>query len=212
MELKVRIVRHLAQKLIISTVFGLFAVAMAKAQLLAPAITVSPASTNVSNGDTVTFTITVHCNLGVLTADSCRFGNGSSWPVNALFNTVFGVLQVNSTITNTLTITNVSSASAGTYTIGASDLLGLLGLSSSATATVGILPTVTPVPSQTGMVSNGFKLAFAAPNGSNVVIEASSDFKTWVPISTNVVSGGVVSCIDAAAKAHPSRFYRAHFK
>jgi len=212
MEVSRRMKRLRFLKTLVFVLFGLFNTARAEAQLLAPTITVSPPTTNVSNGDTVTFTITVHCNLGVLTADTCHFGNGSSLPANAAFNTTYGLLEVNSTITNTLTITNASSACAGNYTVNASDLFGILGLNSSATITLGILPTVNAVSSNSEMVANGFQMQFSGPSGSNVVIQASSDLKTWVPISTNVITGGVVSYIDTAAKTHPSRYYRAKLK
>jgi hypothetical protein len=214
MEASRRMKRLRFLRTLVFVLFGLFNTARAEAQLLAPTITVSPSTTNVSIGDTVTFTIVAHCNLGVLTSFSCVFSgnqliNGGALPTNAILNTVNGILDLDSTITNTLTIKNVSAACAGTYTVKYSDLLGLLGLSSSAPITLNILPTVSAITSGSGMVANGFQLQFSGPTGSNCVIQASSDLKTWVPISTNVITGGVVSYIDAAAKAHPTRFYRA---
>ncbi|HTR41114.1 MAG TPA: hypothetical protein VMH87_05820 [Pseudomonadales bacterium] len=160
----------------------------------------------------MTFTIVAHCNVGVLTSLSCVLTNTltkGTVPTNVLFQTLSGVLNIDSTITNTLTIKNISSACAGTYTVKSSDLLGILGLSSSVPITLNILPTVLAVPGQAGMVANGFKLQFSGPIGSNVVIEASSDLIHWAPISTNVLTGGALSYIDTAAKANPSRFYRA---
>ena len=217
MEYKQRQNRRWIQKMVIFLVFGLFITARAEAQILGlgpPVITVQPMGTNVQNGDTVTFTTSAYCTLGDICAVTWVFKNGKL-PTNATV-TVSGLGTT--TVSSTLTLKNASSACAGNYSVEIEDELlgGLLGLTTatatSQNATLGIIPTVTAVPSGTGMVSSGFKLEFSAPTGSNVVIEASSDLKTWVPISTNVVAGGIVSYIDAAAKAHSSRFYRALIK
>jgi len=189
-------------------VFGLFT-ATAQAGLLAPTISVSPSGTNVSNGDTVTFTVVAHCTLGLLSSDSCQFNN-SSLPTNVTFTTVSGVLNVDSTITSTLTISNASAADAGTYTVKFSDLLGLLTGNASASVTLGVIPAVTAVPTQTGMVANkGFKLQFSGPTGSNLVVQATSDMKSWTSLSTNVIVNGSVTYTDAAATTVSCRFYRA---
>lgn len=211
MEFKRHISERWVRKMVILLVFGLFMMVRAQAQLLAPTITVSPSYTNVSNGDTVTFTVVAHCTLGVLNSDSCKYNNGPL-PTNATFTATAGILAIDSTITNTLTVRHVSSACAGTYSVTFSDLLGIITGNASTQITLGILPTLTPVPAQTGMASTGFKLQFAGPTGSNVVIQASSDLVHWVPISTNVITGGVVSYLDTAAKVYPSRYYRAKLR
>ena len=61
----------------------------------------------------------------------------------------------------------------------------------------------------TSLLSNGFALQLSAPAGSTVVIEASSDFVNWVPISTNAAPNGIVSYTDTAATNLPARYYRA---
>lgn len=211
MEQKRRIYRRWFQKIAILLLFGLFNTATAEAQLLAPQITVSTSSTNVSIGDSVTITVIAQCNLGVLTTASCQLNNGSL-PVNAVFSILSGVLNYNSTITNTLTITNVSSASAGTYTVKYSDLWGILGLNSSASINLNIIPTIKALTSGTGMIAKGFKLQFSAPAGSNVVVEATSDLNSWSPIYTNVATGGNLSYTDAVATTVSCRFYRARLQ
>jgi len=40
-------------------------------------------------------------------------------------------------------------------------------------------------------------------------IQASTDLKTWIPVSTNLVSSGTASYTDASAKVRPLRYYRA---
>ena len=65
------------------------------------------------------------------------------------------------------------------------------------------------VSSGTGMTANGFQIQLSGPSGSNYVIQASTDLKNWVPISTNAAPTGSVSYTDAAAINLPFRYYRA---
>ena len=44
----------------------------------------------------------------------------------------------------------------------------------------------------------------------SVVIDASSDLKTWVPIITNPPAFGLFPFTDSSAGGYSSRFYRAH--
>jgi len=41
------------------------------------------------------------------------------------------------------------------------------------------------------------------------VVQATSDFQTWVNVSTNAASGDILFFLDASAAPHPYRFYRA---
>jgi len=200
------------KRAIISLICSVFIEAKADAQVLVPVVSVSPSTTNVSNGDTITLNASAYYALGALTSIKWQF-NGGALPTNATYAITEGVLTVNSSIYSTLTISNISSASAGTYTITASALGGILGLlSSSASSTVGIIPTVTAVPAGSVMMNKGFKLQFSAPTGSNLVIQASTDMVHWASIYTNVVTGGSVTYTDAVAKTIPGRYYRAKLK
>lgn len=207
MEYKRRQNRRWLQKMIIFLVFGLFT-ARAQAGLLAPTITVSASSTNVSIGDSVTITVVAHCNLGVLSSASCLFSNGSL-PTNVVFSLLSGVINLDSTVTNTLTISHITSASAGTYTATYADLLGLLNLNASVPININILPTVTALASRSGMIKQGFRILFSAPSGSNVVVQASSDMSNWTSLCTNVVANGTLTYTDAVAQTVSCRFYRA---
>jgi hypothetical protein len=199
------------------TFLGLFITVQAEAGLLAPSLSVSPASTNVSKGDTVTINVQSSVTVGVLSSISCQF-NGGALPANVSFTTSGGgnLLDLGGSVDAILTITNVSATSAGTYTFSASTV-GLLGglLTSTASCTVSLPPTVTAVTSGLGsprMVEKGFKIQFSAPTGSNLVIQASSDLTHWTPVWTNVVTGGSVTYTDVVAKTVSGRFYRARLK
>jgi hypothetical protein len=210
MEYKRRQNRRRFQKTLISLFFGLFITVEAEAGLLAPTLSVSPSSTNVPNGDTVTINIQSSVTVGVLSSISCQF-SGGAFPTNASFTAIGGsLLDLGGSVDATLTITNISAASAGTYTFSSSTV-GLLGglLTTKAPCTVGLTPTVTAVTTQTGMVSNGFKLQFSGPTGSNLVIQASSDMRSWNSLSTNVIANGSVTYTDTTAKTVSCRFYRA---
>ena len=41
------------------------------------------------------------------------------------------------------------------------------------------------------------------------VVQATSDFQTWVNVSTNAANGDILFFLDASAAPHPYRFYRA---
>lgn len=212
MEETIRINPWGLRKTVIFLVFGLFIMANAKAGLLAPSLSVSPSNTNVSNGDTVTINIQSSVTVGVLSSISCQF-NGGIFPTNASFITSSPLLDLGGSVNATLTITNFSAASAGTYTVQASTV-GLLGglLTTTVPCTLTVTPTVTGMASGSGMVTKGFKIQFSGPTGSNLVIQASTDMKHWTAISTNPITGGSVTFTDTAAATMPGRFYRAKLK
>ena len=62
----------------------------------------------------------------------------------------------------------------------------------------------------TRLTPGGLQLQLDGAPGTNaVVIEASSDFRQWVPIATNALTNGSVQLLDSAATNLPHRFYRA---
>lgn len=58
--------------------------------------------------------------------------------------------------------------------------------------------------------SNGhFGFTVTGPAGSTVVILSSSDLRTWTPVTTNILAGGVLAFSDPQSSRSGSRFYRA---
>jgi len=53
---------------------------------------------------------------------------------------------------------------------------------------------------------NYFKVI--GPSDSNVVIQASTDLQTWIPLQTNVLGSGLLYFSDAQSPANVRRFYR----
>jgi hypothetical protein len=47
------------------------------------------------------------------------------------------------------------------------------------------------------------------PVGSNVVIQASPDLHTWIPLQTNLLGSGPIYFSDPQSSTNPRRFYRA---
>jgi Immunoglobulin I-set domain len=208
--------RRWFQKVLIFLVFGLFtAQAQAQIGILLPAkINAQPLSINVQNGDTATFNVSADCTGGEIYSVTWLY-NGEPISTNSSVTASSSGL-LTTTVNSTLTIKNVSSANVGTYSAQITDvilsLLGLISVEDTATsqgATLGLVPTVTAVTTQTGMISKGFKLQFSGPTGSNIVIQATSDMKNWSSLSTNVIVNGSVTYTDAMAQTVSCRFYRA---
>jgi uncharacterized repeat protein (TIGR03806 family) len=59
-----------------------------------------------------------------------------------------------------------------------------------------------------GFTNQAFQLQFMGAPGSNYVLEATTNFTTWVPLSTNVAGTGVFNFNDTNARNFPYRFYR----
>ena len=59
-----------------------------------------------------------------------------------------------------------------------------------------------------GFLGGDFVLRVHGSEDARYSIDASEDLSTWMPLKTNVVSGGFFEFIDREASAHPQRFYR----
>jgi hypothetical protein len=134
-------------------------------------------------------------------------------PVPAAKSTVSNVSVIGVGTISTLTITGVALTNAGAYSLHATNTVGTT-ISSSVNMLVeniinNTVNVVDFVAGASSMTLDGFKIQLSGPTGSNVVVQASSDLKTWTSISTNLVSGGGASFTDTAAKTRSSRYYRA---
>jgi Immunoglobulin domain len=202
-----RSVMYRLQKIAICLVFIGFFAAEGHAQLGGPpAIVVQPLGLAVQNGGAAVLTATA---VSITSMKFYWFLNDQ--PVSkANANIVNVVVPLVGTV-STLTVSNISSANAGNYSLRITNAVGS-AVSSNATVLV-LTSTVTNVvnilSSGTGMTDSGFKIQLSGPAGSNYVIQASTDLKNWVPISTNLAPTGTVSYTDATAKNQPYRYYRA---
>ncbi|MGO8927466.1 MAG: hypothetical protein ACLQU3_11320 [Limisphaerales bacterium] len=62
-----------------------------------------------------------------------------------------------------------------------------------------------------GFTSVVFGFDVSGPSGASVVIQASTDLQTWIPLQTNLLGSGPLYFSDAQSPANVRRFYRAHF-
>jgi hypothetical protein len=119
----------------------------------------------------------------------------------------FNGTAVSGTTNASLTLTNVQTTQAGSYTVVVTNNAGSI---TSAVATLTVTnPVVTlSVASGAGMTPSGFTLQFSVPVGVTYVILSSTDFQAWTPIATNVATTESVVFTDNSATNYPNRFYR----
>ncbi len=183
-------------------IYGFFA-GECQAQLGGPPrIAVQPLGVAVQNGGTAILTSTA---VSLTSMDINWYCNGQKIPSSYYLNVAVPLVGT----VSTLTIPNVSTTNGGTYYMKVENGVGEV-TSSNATLVVAA-QTVSSVlgilSSGTGMKTNGFQVHMAGPSG-NYVLEATTNFKTWVPIVTNAAPSGDITYIDTQATNYPSRYYR----
>jgi hypothetical protein len=202
-----RLVKYQLHAVAVCLVFFGFLTAKSDAQIgTPPIIAVQPLGLAVQNGGTAILTTTA---VSISTMKFYWLFNDEPVPTS---NTT--VVNVNVPLVgtvSTLTVENVRAASAGKYSVR---IVNGVGSVASSNATLIVLASTVSnvlniVSTGTGMTANGFQLQLSGPSGSNYVIQASTDLKNWVPISTNAAPTGSVSYTDAAAINLPFRYYRA---
>jgi hypothetical protein len=193
-------------------VFLVFFAFQACAQLgTPPFILLQPSPATVQLGDTAIISATVSPTL--TPQKFYWFFNGRPIVTNA------NIMVINTNdlaldIINALVIGKAGSTNAGVYSLRITNGVGS-AVSSNATLTVQSLTitnTIYFVSSGIALSVNGFQIQISGPAGSNFVIQASSDLKNWVSISTNPAPLGSVSYLDVSAKTNQIRFYRAFIK
>jgi hypothetical protein len=58
------------------------------------------------------------------------------------------------------------------------------------------------------LTNRQFQLGFSGVPGSNYVLQATTNFTTWTPISTNLAGTNLLEWVDPDATNYPHRFYR----
>jgi len=192
-------------------VFLVVLAVQARAQLGTPPIILTqPLGVSVQPGGTAMISATV---VPSLTPQNFYwFFNGHPVVTNADI-TVSNSVNLSLDIISALVVRNASSNTAGVYSLRITNGVGSAVSSNATLAVLSLAVTnVYFVTSGIGLGANGFQIQLSGPTGSNVVLQASSDLKNWVSISTNVVSAGNVSYLDVSAKTNKVRFYRAFIR
>ena len=60
-----------------------------------------------------------------------------------------------------------------------------------------------------GFTNGVFGFDVVGPSGASVVIQASTDLHTWIPLQTNLLGSGPIYFSDTQSPAKSQRFYRA---
>lgn len=115
--------------------------------------------------------------------------------------------NINGATNSSLSLTNVQLSQAGTYSLVAGNSYG----SVTNTAVLTVLPMLFNAGSTNlAMTTNGFKFRLDSVYATqSVIIFASTDLVSWLPILTNAPATGSVLFLDSSATNLPQRFYRA---
>jgi hypothetical protein len=93
------------------------------------------------------------------------------------------------------------------------EVSGIASPDDAANGEIIITAVIPPLTISTGAVlgfTNGvFGFDVSGPSGSNMVIQASIDMKTWIPIQTNLLGSGPLYFSDSQSTTNAQRFYRA---
>jgi uncharacterized repeat protein (TIGR03803 family) len=117
--------------------------------------------------------------------------------------------MVSGTTTTDLTIANVQMSDAGDYTVVVTNSYGSV-TSSVAALTVQLPTPIVLTPDGRGsFVTNGFGFNLSGMAGQTVVIEASSNLRSWTPLLTNSLLTGCFHFNDPDSTNFAQRFYRA---
>ena len=192
-------------KAIFCAAFFAFWTAKCEAQLgTPPIIAVQPVGISVPKGGTIVISATA------VSPTPMTF----SWNLNGHHlsdSWISNYVDVLTGTVTTLIIKNASAGNNGTYSMTVTNAVGSVTTSNVSVVVIG---TVTPITLNvvSNSLANGFGLQLSGPQGSNFVIEASSDLNNWSPIYTNKAPQGTISYTDTAATNYPSRFYRARLQ
>jgi hypothetical protein len=167
----------------------------AEAAIAAPTILSPPQNTNVMAGANAGFAV-------VASGQQLCY----QWFKN--MNLLSNGGNVSGATSSSLLLTDVYVNDPGFYYVVVSNSFGSV-TNSGATLTVSNLPLVLACSEANSGWANGpFWLTVAGPAGSNVVISASSNLQTWVPLATNPMPLGWLLFTDVLSTNYSQRFYR----
>jgi hypothetical protein len=150
---------------------------------------------------------TAPTNKSVIAGSSPAFSVVASSLVPLTYQWQFNNAEIFGATNNSLSLTNVLVNQAGLYSVVVSNIYG----SVIASASLVVQPFIfTAGGTNLSLTSNGFQLQLNGIFASqSMVIYASSDMVSWLPIFTNSPTTGSVRYLDPAATNSSQRFYRA---
>ena len=158
-----------------------------------PAVTVTPASTNVFALSTVVFTANVTSGTAPFTYQ---------WYDNHT-NVLAGATN------SALTLTNLAVIQSGNYTVMVTNAVGNASAYGSLTVNALVAPVVSGNASLGG---GGFQLTFSGPAGETFQVIASINLTAaitnWTVLTNGTFGAGTVTFSDVTATNHPQQYYR----
>jgi sugar lactone lactonase YvrE len=109
----------------------------------------------------------------------------------------------------TLTLTNVSAISAGSYSVVITSPYGSVTSAVAALTVAMSPPRIMTGDGYFGFVANQFGFNVSADAGLTIVVDGSADLVNWTPLCTNTVVSSPVYFCDPGWTNSPERFYRA---
>jgi hypothetical protein len=97
----------------------------------------------------------------------------------------------------------------GDFTIAGTNVSAYVAEAALAGAPVSTKLAIITTNAAFGLAKGVFGFDLAGPAGSNVVIQASTNLQTWIPLQTNLLGSGLLHFSDAQSPANRQRFYRA---
>ena len=113
----------------------------------------------------------------------------------------FNGANLPSAVSPVLTLSNVTTNQAGTYSVVVYNSTG----STSSTATLTVYATAAATLASTAHADGQYALTVAGVPGYNYVVQASTDLVNWVPVQTNTAP---FTFVDTNASQFGQRFYR----
>jgi hypothetical protein len=130
--------------------------------------------------------------------------NGSTLPY--MWSIVSGGLPAGLSLCTNGVISGTPSLS--TNTTFAVRAVGNNGLAATNTFSIAIRPVIITNNGTFGFTNDVFGFNVSGSSGSYVVIQASTDLQTWVPLRTNLLGSGLLYFSDPQWTNYPGRFYR----
>ena len=152
-----------------------------------PSIISSPQSTTVVQGSNATFSVS------------------SSGTGQLIYQWQFNGTNLAGAGGDTLVLTNVQSGDAGDYSVTVSNVAGITNSAAAVLAVIGRPVLLLPGLDE----AVGFSFLLSGDTGRNFVIEVTTDFVTWTPLTTLSNIAGQAQVTDTNAAGSATSFYRA---
>jgi hypothetical protein len=146
-------------------------------------------------------------NAGGIAASCIAQWNGSSW--SALGSGLSGAGVEGQLYVGALSVSGSTLYAGGDFTTSGTNVFAYAAMANLAGTPVSPALALITANAAFSFTNGVFGFDVAGPAGSNVVIQASTNLQTWIPLQTNLLGSGLLHFSDAQSPANRHRFYRA---